>query len=111
MITFSILKLLKLNEIMYVSFSDSSVDKESTCNAGDPGSIPGSGRSAGEGMGYPLQHSWASLVAQLVKNPPAMQETWVQTLGREDLEEGWQLTPVFLLGKSCGQRSLAGYSP
>ena len=49
-------------------FTDSSVGKESTCNAGDPSSIPGSGRSAGEGMDYPLQHSWASLVAQLVKN-------------------------------------------
>ena len=58
-------------------FPDSSVGKESTCNAGDPGSIPGSGRSPGEGIGYPLQYSWASLVAQLVKNPPAMQETWV----------------------------------
>jgi len=59
------------------SFSDSSVHKESACNAGDLGSIPGSERSAGEGIGYPLQYSWASLVAQLVKNPPAMQETWV----------------------------------
>ena len=57
--------------------TDSSVGKESACNAGDPGSIPGSGRSAGEGIGYPLQYSWASLVAQLVKNPPAMWETWV----------------------------------
>ena len=46
--------------------------KESACNAGDPGSIPGVGRSLGEGIGYPLQYSWASLVAQLVKNPPAM---------------------------------------
>ena len=45
----------------------SSVGKESACNAGDPGSIPGSGRSAGEGIGYPLQYSWVSLVAQLVK--------------------------------------------
>ena len=45
---------------------------------------PGLGRSAGEGIGYPLQYSWASLVAQLVKNPPAMRETWVQSLGRED---------------------------
>ena len=51
--------------------------------------IPGSGRSAGEGIGYPLQYSWASLVAQLVKNPPAMQETWVRSLGWEDpLEKG-----------------------
>ena len=63
--------------------------KESTCNAGDPGLIPGSRRSAGEGTGYPLQCSWASLVAQLVKNPPAMLETWVQSVGWEDpLEEG-----------------------
>ena len=62
-------------------FSHSSVDIESACNAGDPGSIPGSGRSPGEGIGYPLQYSWASLVAQLVKNPPAMQETWFQSLG------------------------------
>ena len=46
-------------------------------NPGDPSSIPGSGRSAGEGIGYPLKYSWVSLVAQLVKNPPAMQETWV----------------------------------
>ena len=55
---------------------DSSVGKESTCNAGDPISIPGSGRSTGEEIGYPLQYSWASLVAQLVKNPSAMWETW-----------------------------------
>ena len=53
-------------------FPDSSVDKESACNAEDPGSILGSGKSAGEGIGYPLQYSWASLVAQLVKNPPVM---------------------------------------
>ena len=66
-----------------------SADKESTCNAGNPGTIPGSGRSAGEGIGYPLQYSWASLVAQLLKNPPAMRETWVQSLGWEDpLEKG-----------------------
>ena len=58
-------------------FPDSSVGKESACTAGDPGSIPGSGRSTGEGIGYPLQYSWASLVAQLVKNPPTMRETWV----------------------------------
>ena len=54
----------------------SSADKESACNAGDPGLIPELGRSAGEGIGYPLQYSWASLVAQLVKNLPGMQETW-----------------------------------
>ena len=53
-----------------------SLGKESTCNAGDPSSIPESGRSPGEGIGDPLQYSWASLVAQLVKNLPAMRETW-----------------------------------
>ena len=75
--------------ICHEHFPDSSVGKESACNAGDPGSIPGSGRSAGEGIGYPLQYSWASLVAQLVKNLPAMRETWVQSLGWEDpLEKG-----------------------
>ena len=58
-------------------FPDSSVGKESICNAGNPSLIPGSGRSPGEGKGYPLQYSWASLVAQLVKNPPKMRETWV----------------------------------
>ena len=55
---------------------DSSVGEESACNAGDPGLIPESGRSPGEGIGYPLQYSWVSLVAQMVKNLPAMQETW-----------------------------------
>ena len=70
-------------------FPSGSDSKEFTCNAGNPGWIPGSGRSAGEGIGYPLHYSWASLVCQLVKNPPAVQETWVQSLGREDpLEEG-----------------------
>ena len=56
-------------------FPDSSVGKESTCNAGDPSSIPESGRAPGEGIGYPFQYPRASLVAQLVKNPPAMRET------------------------------------
>ena len=74
---------------MHWGFPDSSIDKESACNAGDPGSIPGSGRSPGEEVGYPLQDSWVSLVPQLVKNPPAMQETWVRSLGWEDpLEKG-----------------------
>ena len=65
-------------------FTGSSVGKESTCSAGDPSLIAGSGRSTGEGIGYSLQYSWASLVAQLVKNLPSMQETWVQSLGLED---------------------------
>ena len=67
-----------------MGFPDSSAGTESACTAGDPSSIPRSGRSAGKGIGYPLQYSWASLVAQLVKNPPSMQETWVQSLGWED---------------------------
>ena len=65
-------------------FPGSSVGKESTCSAGDPGLVPELGRSAGEGIGYPLHYSWASLVAQLVKNLPAMRETWVLFLGWED---------------------------
>ena len=70
-------------------FPDSSVGKESVCNARDHGLIPESGRSPGEGVSYPLQYSWASLVAQSVKNMPAVQETWVQPLGWKDpLEEG-----------------------
>ena len=55
-------------------FPGSSASKESACNTGDPSLIPGSERSSGEGIGYPLQYSWASLVAQMVKNPPAMLE-------------------------------------
>ena len=70
-------------------FSDSSVGKESTGNIGHPGSIPELGRSAGEGIGYPLKYSWASLMAQMVNNLPAMRETWVQSLGWKDpLENG-----------------------
>ena len=70
--------------IPLVTFPDSSIGKEPTCNAGDPASIPASGRSAGEGIGYPLQYSWAPLVGQLVKNPPAVLETWVRSLSWED---------------------------
>ena len=81
------LLLNKENQISSFCFPDSSADKESACNAGDPGSIPGSGRSPGEGIGYPLQYSWASLMAQLGKNLPAMWETWVQFLGWEDILE------------------------
>ena len=72
-----------------MGFPGSSAGKESTCNAGDPSSISGLGRPPGERIGYPLQYSWASLVAETVKNPPAMWKTWVQSLGWEDpLEEG-----------------------
>ena len=74
---------------IYMGFPDNSVGKEPACNAGDPGSIPGLGRFPGEGIGYPLQYSWSSLVAQVVKNLPATQETWVRSLAWEDpLEEG-----------------------
>ena len=75
---------------MYIyGLPGSSGGKESACNAGDPSLIPESGRSPGEGTGYSLQYSWSSLVAQLVKNPLAMQETWVQPLCWEDpLEKG-----------------------
>ena len=72
-----------------LNFPSTSAGKEFSCNAGDPCSIPGSGRSTGEGIGYPLQYSWASLAPQLVKNSPAMWEMWVQSLGWEDpLEKG-----------------------
>ena len=70
-------------------FPGGSAGKESACNAGDPGSISGSGRYPGEGRGYPIQCSWAFLMAQMVKNSHAMQETWVQSLSWEDpMEEG-----------------------
>ena len=71
------------------AFPGSSASKESTCNTGDLSSIPVLGKSSGEGIGYPLQYSWASLVAQLLKNSPAMWENWVLSLGWEDpLEKG-----------------------
>ena len=88
---------VKISQHKLPSFSDSSVGKESACSAGDPGLIPGSGRSAGEGIGYPLKYFWAFLVAQLGKNPPAMQETWVRSLGWEDpLEKGKATHPSVL---------------
>ena len=72
-----------------MGFPGSSAGKESACNAGDPSSIPRLRKSPGEETGYPLQYSWVSLVAQTVKNPHAMRDTWVQSLGWEDpLEEG-----------------------
>ena len=72
-----------------MGFPGSSADEEFTWNARDPGSVPGSGRSPEEGIGYPFQYSWVSLVAQMVKNLQGMQETLVQFLGWEDpLEKG-----------------------
>ena len=77
----------------------SSASEESACNAGDPTLIPGSGRSA-EGISYPLQYSWASLVAQLVMYPPAMWETWVRQLDWEDpLEKGMATHSSILASK------------
>ena len=72
-----------------MGFPGSLAGKESTCNARDPGSMPGPGRSPGEGIGYPLQYSWTSLLAQRGKNLPSMRETWVQSLGwKAPPEEG-----------------------
>ena len=88
------------------SFPDSSAGKESACNSGDPDLIPELGRSAEEGIGYSLQYSWASLVAQLVKNLPAMWETWVWPLGWEDPLEKRKVNPLQYSGlensMSCG---------
>ena len=94
-------------------FLGSSAGKESACNAGNPGSIPRLGRSPEEVIGYPFQYSWASLVAQTVKKPSAMRETWVIRLDWEDSPGGQHGNP---LQYSCPensheQRSLAGYSP
>ena len=95
---------------MKTSFPDSSVGKESTCNTGDPSSIPGSGRSTGEEIGYPLQYSWASLVAQLVKNPPAVWKTWIQSLGWKDSWRRERLpTPVLWPGEFHELHSLWGH--
>ena len=92
-----------LYSISLGGFPDSSVGKEFACNAWDPSLIPGLGRSAGERIGYPFLCSWASLVAQLVKNLPAMQETWVQSLGWEDpLEKRKDTTPVLWPGEFRG---------
>ena len=101
--------LSKTTQMFALGFPDSSVGKEPACNAGDPGLIPGSGRSTGGGISYPLQYSWASLVAQLVKNLPAMQETWVRSLGWENLLERERLpTPVFWPREFHGLYSIWG---
>ena len=84
-----------------MGYPGGSAGKESSYNAGHPSSIPGLGRSPGEGIGYPLQYSWASMVAQMVKNPPATGEMWVRSQGSEDpLEEGTQPTPEFVPGEA-----------
>ena len=104
---------------VFLGFPGGSAGKESACNAGDLGSIPGQGRSPGEGTGYPLQYSWASLVAQLAKNLHALLETWVRSLGREDPLEKGQATHSSILGlplwlswqRICLQCSSPGFDP
>ena len=112
MVDYSLWSRKELDTIEQLSLhftSSSLTGKESTCNAGDPGSIPGSGRSFGEGIGYRLQYFWTSLVAQMVKNLPAMRETWVQSLGQEDpLEKEMATHPSTLAWKipwteECGR--------
>ena len=81
-----------------MGFPGDSDGKESACNAGDLGSIPGLGRSPWEGNGYSVQYGGASLVIQMVKNLPAMQETWIQSLGWEDsLEKEMATHPSILV--------------
>ena len=94
---------------MLLGFPGVSAGKISTCNAGDPNLIPGSRRSPGEGIGYPLQYSWASLMAQILKsclqcrrsgfNPETGKITWRRT---------WQITPVFLPRESPGTEEPGG---
>ena len=93
-----------------MGFQDSSVGKESACSAGDPGSISGSGRSAGEGTGYPLQYSWACLAAQLIKNLPPMQEISVRSLDWEDALEKEKATHSSVLAWRIPRKGMATYS-
>ena len=94
---------------VYMNECVCSAGKESACNAGDPSLFPGSVSAPGEAcllIGYPLQYSWASLVAQTIKNLPAMREIQIPPLGQEDtLEKG------MAIHSSIGQRSLESYSP
>ena len=94
---FSVVKCIICKQLM--GFPDSSVGIESTCNAGDSGLNPGSGRSTGERIGYSLQYSWDSLVVPLVKNPPAKQETPVRFLGLEDPLEKRKATHSSILAQ------------
>ena len=89
---------LPAGSLVLLGFPGSSADKESICNTGEPSSIPESGSYPGEGIGYPLQYSWASLVTQMVKNPPAIRETWVRSLGWEDPLEESMTTHSSILG-------------
>ena len=98
--------------MLETGFSGSSATKASACTAGYPGSIPGSGRSLGEGIGYPLQYSWASLVAQMAKNLSAMWETWIRSLGWEDpLEKEMAMHSSILAWRIPRTEEPCGYSP
>ena len=108
--TWASIKQILRAVVVVVGFSESSVGKESACNAGDSGSIPGSGRSPGEGIGYPLENSRASLVAQLVKNPPAMLGDLgsIPGLGRSPWRRERPPTSVFWSGEFQGPHSPRG---
>ena len=93
-----------------MGFPDSSVGKESAYDAGNLGSIPGSGKFPEEEIGYPLQYSWASFVAQLVKNPPAGQEIWIQSLGGEDALEKGKVTSLSLFSFHALEKEMATHS-
>ena len=90
---------LYLSQMDIVDFPSNSVGKESACSAEDPSSIPGSGRRTGEGIGYPLHYSQASLVAQLVKNLPTVWEAWVRSLGWKDPLEKVKVTHSSILSR------------
>ena len=93
----NITEKIEVGYYIYGGFPHSLVGKESPCDAWDSGSFPGLGTSTGEGIGYPLQYSWASLVTQLVKNLSAMRETWVWSLGWGDLLEKGKATHSSIL--------------
>ena len=107
---------LLLLYMLYLGFSGSSAGEESACSVGDSSSVPGSGRSPGEGIGYPFQYSWTSLVAQtsqVAKNPPAVDgrcgfDPWV---GKITAAGHGNLLQYSCLQNPHGQRSLVGYSP
>ena len=100
--------MIKMGSSATAGFPDSSVGKEYVCNAGDPGSVPGLGRSPGEGIGYPLRYSWASLVAQLVKNLQCGRSGFSSWVGKIPWRRDRLPTPVFLgfPGGSAGKESV-----
>ena len=96
---YSMIWIISVNAKCKNSFPGRTAGKEFACNAGEPGLIPELGRSPGEGLGYPLQYSWTSLVAQMIKNLPVMQETWTDSwIWKIPWRRAWQPAPVFLPG-------------